>query len=120
MHQSIRYELDVTIGQQLPAVYTRRILCRYKEVEQAEYRRISAIPLRKLVWVTAMGRICWNRKFSRKLILFSTWLSWALIEEHFMANDIKVWRRHPDIAYQMLCLLREKEIAKGASYRSRS
>jgi hypothetical protein len=96
------------IGEALPRVQTRRIICRFTKAEQDMYDRFSEVPIRKLAHFLDNGRLVWNRKHARQLILNSTWLGFHWIGDAVHAGTIKEWKASPAILFLWIQLLHKK------------
>ncbi|KAH8746169.1 P-loop containing nucleoside triphosphate hydrolase protein [Hyaloscypha sp. PMI_1271] len=82
------------IGQDLPGLYTRRIVCSFTKEEQEAYDKLAELPMRKLIIkLPHTDQLAWNRKFSRLLTLLSTWIGWHYIEKEYGAKTIVEWKR---------------------------
>ncbi|KAG4423987.1 hypothetical protein IFR04_002829 [Cadophora malorum] len=93
------------IGDSVASLTTRRLTCRFTRSEEALYRDLSENAYKNLITVLPDGSRVWNRKYSRELILNSTWLGWAYIGDKFTASTIKEWKEKDDLLWQMIRLL---------------
>jgi hypothetical protein len=107
-----------TIGEALPKLRTRRIICRFTEKEQAEYEKFAATPQRKLAHILENGKLVWNRKYSRMLILLSTWIGYHYIGDFVHAETIGEWKALPNLLYAWVKLLHKKQVEQcgGAEF----
>lgn len=64
---------DQPIFQDIAALHTRRLTCRLTDNEAVHYETLSMETMRKLVTVNERGEVFWNRKYSRQLIMNSSW-----------------------------------------------
>lgn len=99
-----------TIGAALPKLHTRRIVCRFTEAEHLEYLKFSILPRRKLAHVLENGRLVWNRKYSRQLVLNSTWTGFHYIGDDIMADTVRDWKTSPKLLYCWIKLLHKKQV----------
>lgn len=97
------------IGESLPLLFTRRIVCRFTEVEQKRYDELSKAPLQKLARYLPDGRIVWNQHSARQLILLSTSLLFQYIHTFMMADTVKKWKESPDLLWDMLKFIHNKQ-----------
>lgn len=101
--------LGKAIGEALPRLQTRRIVCRFHESEQKTYDKYSELPIRKLAHFLDNGRLVWNKKHARQLILNSTWLGFHWIGDSIHAGTIKDWKALPAIMYYWIKLLHKQQ-----------
>lgn len=90
------------IGESLPLLFTRRIICRFTETEQKRYDELSREPLQKLAKYLPDGRIVWNQHSARQLILLSTSLLFHYIHAFMMADTVKQWKESPNLLWDIL------------------
>ncbi|RDW84611.1 hypothetical protein BP6252_02201 [Coleophoma cylindrospora] len=104
------------IGEDMPKLHTRRILCKFTLDEQAEYDVISAQPLAKLI-IVRDGKIIYNPRNHRKLVLFSTWTGFQYIERYLKAtkDNIATWKRSPCILWDMIKIMRDRMAIAGVA-----
>lgn len=82
---------ESTIGESLPKLFTRNVICRFNKYEQEDYNKLSARPLQKLAHFLPDGKVCWNRRYLRQLMLLSTatWFHW--VNAYMTADTVKEW-----------------------------
>lgn len=97
------------IGESLPLLFTRRIVCRFTEAEQQRYNDLSREPLRKLARYLDDGRIVWNQRSARQLILLSTSLLFHDIAAFTMADTLKKWKESPNLLWDLLRFVHNKQ-----------
>ena len=102
-------DLGKAIGEALPRLQTRRIICRFDKAEQEMYDKFSELPIRKLAKFLDNGRLVWNRKHARQLILNSTWLGFHWIGDAVHAGTIKDWKALPSVLFYWIKLLHKKQ-----------
>lgn len=66
---------------------------------------MAAAPLRKLIQVLPNGKLYWNQRSYRQLILLSTWTGFFYIEKYIFADTIDHWTACPNLLYQWIKLL---------------
>jgi hypothetical protein len=98
------------IGEALPKLRTRRIICRFTKDEQADYDKFSATPQRKLAHILENGKLVWNRKYSRQLILLSTWVGYHYISDYIHAETIGDWKALPNLLHAWVKLLHKSQV----------
>ncbi|OBT86740.1 hypothetical protein VE02_06275 [Pseudogymnoascus sp. 03VT05] len=104
------------IGESLPKLYSRRIVCRFSPDVQKTYNELSAAPLRKLAHFLPDGRVCWNRRNSRNLTLLSTALSYQWAGDYVTADQVKGWKAKKDCLWLWPELIQDKQLeATGKS-----
>ena len=89
------------VGQAIASLYSRKVLCPFATNEQSHYDQFSERPLRKLMTMLPDGTLVWNRKYSRQLILNSSWLGFHYIGDDINASSIKKWK--DDTKPKLLC-----------------
>jgi hypothetical protein len=99
------------IGQFICAKYTRRVSVKFNESEFMKYTALSEMPLKKLAMPTQDGKIVWNKKWCRHLILLSDWIGFHYVEKFFMAEYISSWKAVPDPLNHLLKKLRTAMLA---------
>lgn len=95
------------VGQAIASLYSRRIPCEFSANELTLYKTYSERPLRKLMTVLPDGTLVWNRKYSRQLILNSSWLGFHYIEDDVHGHTMKRWKDEtkPYLLYRWIRLL---------------
>lgn len=90
------------IGASLPKLYTRNIICRFNRDEQAEYDALSARPLQRLAHFLPDGKVCWNRRYARQLMLLSTatWYHW--VNPYMTAETVKDWMQSDNCLWSIV------------------
>lgn len=97
------------VSDSLPKLYNRRILARLTDNEQDTYDALSKEPLRKIARFLPEGKVVWNRKYARQLVLLSTWLGFYYFEEQVMASSVTMWKTYDDLLYQWVKLVHQGE-----------
>lgn len=97
------------VSDSLPKLYNRRVLVRLTKREQEIYDRLSKEPLRKIARFVGEGKVVWNRKYARQLILLSTWLSFSYFGDKVMADSIAMWKSYDDLLYRWIKLVHQGE-----------
>lgn len=93
------------IGEDICRFFTRRIVCRFTNAEFQKYEAISMEAEMKLIKFID-DKVVWNRKWSRKLLLNSTWLGFHYISDLLHANSVQYWKQEPrKMLHQWLRLL---------------
>lgn len=80
------------IASNIAAFHSRRISCMFDEQEWLQYEDFAAEANKKLITVLDNGNVIWNRKWSRRLILLSSWLGFHYVEELFRSESTPVWK----------------------------
>jgi hypothetical protein len=76
------------VSNSLPKLYNRRILVRLTRGEQEVYNVLSAKPLRTIAKFPPSGKVVWNRRNARQLVLLSTWTSFTYLKDHVKAKMV--------------------------------
>jgi hypothetical protein len=105
------------VGEGIASLYSRRVPCKFTGDEMELYIECSKRPLSKLMTLLADGTLVWNRKYSRQLILNSTWLGFHYIGDDVHAESIKKWKdpTMPNLLYRWVRLLHQRMVEKNAS-----
>ncbi|OBT70727.1 hypothetical protein VF21_10289 [Pseudogymnoascus sp. 05NY08] len=98
------------IGESLPRLFSRRIICRFSPDEQRSYNELSAMPLQKLAHFLPDGKVCWNRKHARNLMLLSTALSYQWTGDYVTADQVKGWKAKKGCLWSRLELIRDSQV----------
>ena len=104
------------VGQAIPSLYSRKVLCPFATNEQGQYDQFSELLLRKLMTMLPDGTLVWNRKYSRQLILNSSWLGFHYIGDDINASSIKKWKddTKPKLLYRWVKMLHIRMKEKNA------
>jgi len=102
-------DIRKTIGEALPNLQTRRIVCRFSKDEQKTYDLFSEMPLQKLAHILKNGKLVWNRKHARQLILNSTWTSFHYVGDIVHAGTMKEWKALPNLLFRLTKALHLKQ-----------
>lgn len=97
------------VSDSLPKLYNRRVIVRLTKGELDVYKKLSKEPLRKIARFIGDGKVVWNRKYARQLMLLSTWLGFTYFDEKVMANSIAKWKACDDMLYQWVKLVHQGE-----------
>lgn len=99
------------IGEDIAGLHTRRVICPFTKEEKEIYDHYTIVARAKLVTIID-GKLVWNRKFSRELILCSTWAGWHFVEQAVTAKTIAHWKSLDNILWHIVTLMHSWMIAK--------
>lgn len=102
-----------TIGENLAALYSRRLITHFTDEEAADYARYAAGPMRRLGRVLPNGRLVWDRAQHRKLVLLSSWTQYAHIESSIMAANIVEWKKDEHLIHTWLTMIKKRKDARA-------
>ncbi|KAM0123353.1 hypothetical protein ACHAP3_011196 [Botrytis cinerea] len=96
------------IAEYIAGWHSRRITCHFDPDEANQYGAYGAEATKKLVQILDNGKLIWNRKHSRQLILLSSWLGFHHVGEYFRAEHISKWKEAKDPLFELVKLLHKK------------
>ena len=85
-----------SIGSALSGLIRRHVDLEFN-VQIAKYENASHRPLKKLVTVLKDGRIAWNAKHYRTLVLITLWQGFEHVAPHVYAQTISYWKSRDNI-----------------------
>lgn len=95
------------IGDAIPALVRRSVDLLYNDEDQKRYDLSTVWARRHLVTLTEDGKIIWNAKHFRTLILQSTWIDFEYIAHHIHADSLTRWKDEDNMLYEWLKLIPE-------------
>ena len=96
-----------TIGSRIPGLVRRYTDVQFSLEHQEMYKAHAKYPLRKLMTVLPNGKISWNMRHFRSLVLNSTWVYFEYIKDQVYANDLDRWKRSDNILHEWLTAILE-------------
>jgi hypothetical protein len=90
------------IADHVPGMVRRHIDAEYTLDQYDTYKAYAKHPMKKLMTMLPDGKITWNRKHFRTLILNSTWLGFEHLKDEVHASNLKYWKSHPYMLHAWL------------------
>jgi len=99
---------DMKISQYIPDVARKTMILSFTDDERRVYENYASFPLKKLIrpMDDNSGRVMWNMKYFRRLLMLSTWFGFHHIGHLVQHDSLSRWRLEPHIIHTWLARLK--------------
>lgn len=102
---------DMKIAQYIPDVARKTMTLSFTDDERRVYEDYASVPLKKLIrpMDDNSGRVMWNMKYFRRLLMLSTWFGFHHIGHLVQHDSLGKWRLEANIIHTWLARVKVTE-----------